>query len=219
MGQAHVALKYHEAHMSLAHSSGDKEQEERAVNQLWRVYMKMADESERSNDLHNACLFLEKSLKNAKQLKDMDMISTSLFKLGNCYKALQDFDRAIGYQNEYTQVCEEMSDLQGKSDALCALGELYENRGDINRAIKTYKSFLQCAEESGDENRISQACDKIGITFSQLGNYEESVTYFERGFELALKSKDHKRIGEAKVRLGFAKGNANMMSKMMSFSK
>ncbi|KAG2382705.1 hypothetical protein C9374_005285 [Naegleria lovaniensis] len=215
MGQANMAAKYHEAHMSLAHSSGDTAQEERALNQLWRVYVKMAEDSVKQGDLHNACLFYDKSLKNAKQLKDREMTASSLYNLGNIYKEMQDLDKAIEYQQMYTQVCEEMNDKVGKADAYCALGELYEQTQEMDKAIDIYKTYLSLAEEICDDNKIGHACTKLGTVLGMKGEHEDSVRYFERSFELAKRSKDNAKIGEAKVRLGFAKGNANMYQHMM----
>ncbi|KAL9643627.1 hypothetical protein ABK040_010239 [Willaertia magna] len=216
MGKSQLALKYHEAHMSLAHSCGNKEQEEKATNQLWRVYIKMAEESEEQGDINSACVFYEKSLKNAKQLQDKDMIALSTYRLGIVYKTLQDFERAIYNQEQYTTMCEELNDIKGKADAQCSLGELYEQRRDFPKAIETYQKFLTFAEEAEDDERISTACDKIGMLLNQLERYSDSVPYFEKRFEIAKKSKNDSKIGEAKVKLGFARGNANISNYMLS---
>ena len=55
------------------------------------------------------------------------MEAESLRELGNVYKSLGEYSRAIDYLQQSLAITEEIGDQRGQAESLCGLGSAYTN--------------------------------------------------------------------------------------------
>ncbi|KAL0490166.1 ttc29 [Acrasis kona] len=218
LGETERALKSHEAHLSLADASRNPDEVNKARQQLWAVYMRMAKDSQNNGDHHNACVFYEKGLKTAKIGQNKAMMAESYHMLGKVYEQLEDPSKAIEYQKSYIEICIDAQDHQGQAQALSSLGQLYEQIEKDEEALDVYKKFLVSAEECNNQALIGKACEKVGLLMNRLNYFDDSIKYFERNYQLALQSDDKEWKDKARVKLGYARGNASMLNMIQNLS-
>ena len=120
--------------------------------------------------------------------------------LGNAYKSLGDFRKAIEYHQKDLKIAIEIGDRTGEGGAYGNLGNAYQSLGDFRKAIEYYEKDLKIAIEIGDRAKEAASYHNIGNGYSELGQFDIAVDNFVSALGVfntlrsLLKSEDNWKI-------------------------
>ena len=91
-----------------------------------------------------------KPLENCKRDWPSDRKRSSLWNLGNAYKSLGDYKKAIEYHQKQLKIAKEIGDRAGEVAAYENLRNACQSLGDYKKAIEYHQKGLKIAKEIGD---------------------------------------------------------------------
>ena len=98
--------------------------------------------------------------------------------LGNAYKALGEFQKAIVYHEKRLKIAIEIGDRGGEGVAYGGLGNAYYSLSDFRKGIEYHEKQLKIAREIGDRVGEGRAYHNIGNGYSGLGQFDVAVVNF-----------------------------------------
>jgi tetratricopeptide (TPR) repeat protein len=146
--------------------------------------------------------WLEPALAAARLLKDRKAEGWHLGGLGNAYKSLDEYRRAIEYYEQQLLVVREIGDRQGEGSALGGLGTVYYLLGEYRRAIEHCDQWLKIAREVDDRRGEGAAQGGLGNAYYSLGEYHRATEYYDQWLKIAGEIGDRKGEGSAQGGLG-----------------
>ena len=79
--------------------------------------------------------------------------------LGNAYRRLGDFKKAIECHERHLKIAKEVGDSSGEGKSYCNLGNAYHSLGDFKKAIEYHEGHLKIAKEvRSEERRVGKEC-------------------------------------------------------------
>ncbi len=144
----------------------------------------------------------------AEKLKKYELRLEIVYKLGVCYNAQHDYDKAI---EVLTQLIKDLTGTNGKElgDACYRLAKVYQVKGNNELAFDYHFRALQIREEQGDRKGIARSHYQVGGIHFFQGNYHKSIEYYEKCLKIAkeinsevLELSCYGAIGGAYSRLG-----------------
>lgn len=142
------------------------------------------------NDPPQAIIYIEESLKLAKELKVKKFTAHSYYIKGAVYMEQANFDVAINSINNALEYYTTLNDLKGLEKCKNVLGVLYSYKGEFKRSLKSYQEGKAIAEKLGDKKSIHKYLYNIGNIYSQTGDYEKALHNFNKSLEVNIKNKD-----------------------------
>jgi tetratricopeptide (TPR) repeat protein len=121
--------------------------------------------------------------------------STSKNNLGEYYRSLGEFTKAIEVLEQALAIAREMSDRGGEATDLGHLGNCYYDLGQIPRAIDLYEQALAIAWEVGNRASEAKHLGNLGNCYSDLGQISRAIDLYEQA--LAIERDTGDRQGEA----------------------
>ncbi|MEM7595015.1 MAG: tetratricopeptide repeat protein [Cyanobacteria bacterium P01_A01_bin.83] len=128
----------------------------------------------------------------------------ALNNLGNAYKSLGEYQRAINFHQQSLAIAQPIGDRNGEAASLMGLGNAYYSLGEYQRAINFYQQSLAIKQQIGDRNGEAASLMGLGIAYDSLGEYQRAIDFHQQS--LAIKQQIGDRIGEANSLLNL--GNA-----------
>lgn len=126
---------------------------------------------------------LEVSVKACKEIGNLQGLVSQLQALGNIYKNLREFEKAINVFNEAIKLSEKY-----ESNSLCpSLGNLAAVYNDINNyemAISILKRGLPIAISIGNKQSEASMLLSFGIAYLKKGEYDIAVSYINKSIIL-----------------------------------
>ena len=145
--------------------------------------------------------YYEKDLSIAKEVGDRAEEGRANGNLGNAYRRLGNFKRAIECQEQHLSIAKEVGDRAGEGRANANLGAAYHSLGNFKRAIECQEQHLSIAKEVGDRAGEGKAYANLGNSYHTLGNFKGAIGYHEQDLSIA------KEVGD---RAGERRANANL---------
>jgi tetratricopeptide (TPR) repeat protein len=180
-----------------SHAQSPKEERDRA-NALY----KDAREKYNRSDFHGAVRQLEETLTIFKKLGKKPAATIGL--LGDCYRSLGDYRKAIAYYEQALAIDDETGDRKGKGYRLGALGAAYNSLGDYRKAFAYYEQALAIADEIGDRKVKGYRLGGLGDSYYGLGDYQKAIANFEQALAIDDEIGDRKGKGYRLGALGTA---------------
>ncbi|MBD2086997.1 tetratricopeptide repeat protein [Trichocoleus sp. ST-U3] len=118
----------------------------------------------------------------------------SLGNLGNAYRYLGDYAKAIDYHQQSLAIMREIKDRLGEGKSLGNLGNAYDSLGDYAKAIEYHQQYLAITREIKDRLGEGGALGNLGVTYKNLGDYAKAIDYYQQS--LAIKREIKDRLGE-----------------------
>jgi CHAT domain-containing protein/lipopolysaccharide biosynthesis regulator YciM len=118
----------------------------------------------------------------------------TLGNLGNLYRALGNYDQAIGMLKQHLAIAQEVKDRPNEGIALGTLGVTYQALGQYDKAVEYQTQSLAIARQLKDRPIEGNALGNLGLTYYNLGNYAQAIAYQEQS--LAIKRETQDRLGE-----------------------
>ncbi|MCL4250158.1 MAG: tetratricopeptide repeat protein [Anaerolineae bacterium] len=124
--------------------------------------------------------------------------------LGNVYRALAEYQRAIEYHQQALVISREIGNRRDEGSDLGNLGTVYSDLGEYDKAQEYLQQALLISRETGDKDREGNCLGNLGVAYLQLGQYRHAIDYFEQALTFAHALGSTRREGEWLSRLGAA---------------
>ena len=100
----------------------------------------------------------------------------SLTSLGNAYKSLGQYERAIAFHQQSLDIFKDIGDIQGESASLNNLGKAYDSLGQYERAIAFYQQSLDITKHIGNRDGEALCLQNLGVTYGKCGRIKEAYS-------------------------------------------
>jgi len=111
-----------------------------------------------------------------------EAITTGL--IGNCYKRLGDYPKALIMLNSALQMKRELHDRPEEGKTLSHLGLVYWEQGEYTKAIEAFNQSISIAREIGDVRLEAASLNNLSLVYDEQGDYRRSLEQYERALEL-----------------------------------
>ena len=122
--------------------------------------------------------------------------------LGNAYRSLGEFRKAIEFLKKHLKIAIEIGDRPGEAGAYGNLGVAYNLLGDIRKAIEHHEKNLKIAIEIGDRAGEGGAYANLGGAYISLGDFQKAIEYYEKDLKFAIEIGDRAGEGRAYHNIG-----------------
>jgi CHAT domain-containing protein/lipoprotein NlpI len=139
--------------------------------------------------------FQERSLAIQRAIGDRSGEAASLNDLGNAYKSLGQYQRAIENYEQSLAIQRAIGDRNREAISLGNLGNAYRSLGQYQQAIDLCEQYLAITREIGDRYGEADSLNTLGIVYQSLGQYQRAIEFLEQS--LAIQREIGDRQGEA----------------------
>ena len=136
--------------------------------------------------------------------------------LGNAYKKLGHFHKAIKFYTKVLNISRELGDRAGEGVAYGNLGSMFEYLGQFDEEFHT-KHFNICRELGDRAGEGSVYCN-LGIPYGRLGQYDKAIEYFTKHLNICRELGDRAGEGSAYCNLGNAFDLLGRYNKSIEFT-
>ena len=109
--------------------------------------------------------------------------------IGNCYKRLGDYPKALDYLGQALKIKREIHDRAEEGRTLSHLGLVYWETADYPKAIDHLTQSIAIARELHDAQLEAAALNNLSLVFDEQGDYTRSLEQYKRALEL------HRSVG------------------------
>jgi tetratricopeptide (TPR) repeat protein len=121
--------------------------------------------------------------------------TASLTSLGNVYKSLGEYQKAIEFYQQSLAITREIGDRGGEASSYNNLGNVYYSLGEYQKAIEFYQQSLAITREIGDRGGEGKSYNNLGIVYYSLGEYQKAIEFYQQSLAITREIGD--RGGEA----------------------
>ncbi|XP_067047879.1 tetratricopeptide repeat protein 28-like isoform X2 [Acropora muricata] len=133
------------------------------------------------------------------EMDDQELISH-----GRDFQSLDDYQKAIEYQEKRLKKAIESGDRDEERAAYINLGNAFHSLSDYRKAIEHHEKALTIAIEIGDRSGEGRAYGNLGSAFQSLSDYRKNIEYQEKRLNIAIEIGDRGLEGGAYGYLGNA---------------
>jgi CHAT domain-containing protein/Tfp pilus assembly protein PilF len=128
----------------------------------------------------------------------------TLSQIGDIYRAVSDFPKAMDNYNQALALARSANDEIEQAEALIGIARCYRGQLQEQKALEPFQQALDIATASGDEHDQAAAQIGIGNVHSNLGEKQEALEHFNQA--LTIERKAGERVFEALTlnNMGFA---------------
>ncbi|BAY68043.1 tetratricopeptide repeat protein [Anabaena sp. FACHB-709] len=128
----------------------------------------------------------------------------SLTALGNAYRYLGEYQRAIELFQQSLEIFRDIGDRNGVSNSLIGLGNTYNSVGEYQRAIELFQQSLEISRDIGDRNGVGGSLMGLGNAYNSVGEYQRAIELFQQSLEISRDIGDRNGVGNSLIGLGNA---------------
>jgi len=181
--------KIKDYHSDIGYHYKDGGNSEKAI----KHFLKAAERSEKIYAHENAI----NMYKEASELAKGDNKIRINEKLGEIYKLIGEYSKAIHYINK---VIEETEKTNLRKRNLSKMAEIHIKKGEYKKALNSIDKGLSI--NKNDEVSTCQLLNAKGRVFFEKGNYDKAKEIFKKGEKIADKLKDENELSRALHNLG-----------------
>ena len=127
----------------------------------------------------------EKSVKQAREVKDENLLLQALSNLSMSYKDLQQLDKSLSVLTEALKLAEKAGDVYSASAILLNMGGVYLEKKDYAQLRKYGLKSLDLHREIGAKDGECTSLRAIAISYLQEGNYPMALDYAQNAYNIA----------------------------------
>ena len=131
-----------------------------------------------------ALLEFEAALKLFQASSDRHGEAVTLGYFANCYRKLEELDKALGFANQALQLKEELGDRGEVGNTQNQLGLIYWEKADYPAAIQHLEHSIEIASTVGDKELEGSARNNLGLVFDERGDYKHSLEQYQHALDL-----------------------------------
>ena len=156
------------------------------------------------SDFTSAGNFFELELNEAKQTGDKHREGAAYTNLGNAYRFLGDYKKAIEFHQQSLSIAKGIGDKGTEGAVYGNLGSVYGCLGDYKKEIEFQGQSLSIAKEIGHKATEKNAYTNLGTAYRHLGDYKEATEFHQQSLSIAKEIGDKDSEGSAYTNLGIA---------------
>jgi CHAT domain-containing protein len=104
--------------------------------------------------------------------------------IGNCYKKLGDYPKALQLLNQALQMKRNLHDRLEEGKTLSHLGLVYWEQGDYSKAIEVFNQSLAIGRELQDAQLEGATLNNLSLVYEEQGDYRKSLEQYQQALEL-----------------------------------
>ena len=162
-------------------------------------------------------ILLEISLAKAQKLNDRNGEAASLGNLGNAYRFLGQYQRAIDLYQQLNEIAREIGCRNREAVSLGGLGNMYYFLSQYQRAIDFYQQQHEIAHEIGDRNSEACSLGGLGNAHNSLGQYQRAIKFHQQYNEIAREIGDRNGEANSLGNLGLAYDSLGQYQRAIEF--
>jgi tetratricopeptide (TPR) repeat protein len=128
----------------------------------------------------------------------------SLISLGNAYKSMGKYERAIKFLQQSLDIAIEIGDQTGKGISLKSLGLTYHELSQYERAIEFHQQSFKIFREIGYRKGEGDSLNNLGLAYCFLGDSQKAIEFLQESLEICKEIKDRLGEGSTLINLGLA---------------
>ena len=126
----------------------------------------------------------EGALKIFQANKDGRGEAITLGYIANCYRKLEDLDKALQFAQQALHMKEELGDRDEIGKTHNQLGLIFWERADYPAAIQHLQLAIEIASAEHDKELAGSARNNLGLVFDERGDYKQSLEQYQKALEL-----------------------------------
>ena len=104
--------------------------------------------------------------------------------IGNCYKKLGDYSKALQFLNDALRMKRELGDRLEEGKTLSHLGLVYWEQGEYLKAVEVFKQSISIGKELKDAQLEGASLNNLSLVYEEQGDYNRSLEQYQRALEL-----------------------------------
>ncbi len=117
-------------------------------------------------------------------LKDSARMAALFTNIGNNYKNLNLFEKAIDFQLKALAYAQAHNNFKGTARAYNNIGLIYERNGNQEKALECYLNMLEPARNSGDKRTLIVCLGNIGAAYQNLHQPAQALRFLDEAKNL-----------------------------------
>ena len=155
-----------------------------------KLHNRIALNLKKTDRIDNAIDHLEEAIRLSKEVKNIELEASILLTIGNCYKAIKDFDSAEENYLASIAISKENNFQRTLAGNYNGMGSLMRQRGRLKEAMAYYKKAIIINIESKNDKWLSYNYNNIGNIHKDQGQPGEALRYFQKSLEIKGRMKD-----------------------------
>ncbi|NCR07268.1 MAG: tetratricopeptide repeat protein [Microcystis aeruginosa LG13-11] len=128
--------------------------------------------------------------------------TASLTSLGNVYRSLGEYQKAIEFHQQSLAITREIGDRGGEGKSYGNLGAVYYSLGEYQKAIEFYQQSLAITREIGDRGGEGKSYMGLGNVYYSLGEYQKAIEFHQQSLAITREIGDRGGEGNSYMGLG-----------------
>jgi CHAT domain-containing protein/Tfp pilus assembly protein PilF len=116
--------------------------------------------------------------------KDGHGEAVTLGYIANCYRKLEDLDKALEFAEQALHMKEEVGDRDEIGKTHNQLGLIYWERANYPAAIQHLQQAIEIGSLLADKELEGSARNNLGLVFDERGDYKQSLEQYQHALEL-----------------------------------
>ncbi len=192
LGRGEDARREASEGLPIADRLGDRELVERLRNELGDAHSLLHSHSLALED-YRACL----QAINQEIVQDPTFKLSVLYNIGNQYWHLEEYDNAVEYLHQATQVAADLVQPDRLGAIYWMLSVARANRGDTAQARLYAVRSLGAYAEAGNRRMIAQVYNRLGRAYAQSGQVGDALDQLRTAYDIAAGQQDARGVAEA----------------------
>jgi CHAT domain-containing protein/tetratricopeptide (TPR) repeat protein len=106
--------------------------------------------------------------------------AVTLFEIGQTYRYLSDFQKAVELYNQALTPTRAVDDKKGEALILNSLGLAYDRLNQRDKSLPIYHQALTIRQAIGDRQGQAETLNNIGFIYRNRGEYQKALDYFNQ---------------------------------------
>ncbi len=119
-----------------------------------------------------------------KAIKLDDNLIAAKILIGNIYRVLGHYERAMDIFRTILTQAEHLNDKSGMGDIYNCIGAIYFHYGDFDKALEYSNKSIAIAEEIGDKRQKGVSLSNNGVLYHNAGKYDDGLSYYKQSLEI-----------------------------------
>jgi tetratricopeptide (TPR) repeat protein len=149
-------------------------------------------------DHEKTLIYANKSIENAKRIKNEAMVAKAYIDIGNSYnELLSNYDMALEYYENALRILQrDMNDLSQLARAYNNIGDVFMKKNEYEKAIDYFKKCLDISTKTGDVRFKGFGTANIGECLCRMGEGEKAKSYLDEALKIFEKSDNRYMISQ-----------------------
>lgn len=126
----------------------------------------------------------QRALELYRSARDRSGEAITLGNIGNCYKRLGEYQRALELLDQALTIKRLIGDRLEEGKTLSHLGLVYWEMADYPKAIKNFEQAIAIGRELGHARLEGSALNNLSLVYDELGDYPRSLDQYQRVLEI-----------------------------------